>query len=102
MIVTLKYGKTPAQTLTTEREDFTVGRGHEAVDIDLSPDINVSRKHARITFEHGEYWIEDLGSKHGTWVSGERISGKARIASGITVRVGGTELHFDSAAANDK
>ena len=30
-----------------------------AVDLDLTPDMTVSRPHARIGIEDGEYWIED-------------------------------------------
>jgi len=37
-------------------------------------DNRVSRTHARIFAEHGHYTIEDLDSRHGTWVNGARIS----------------------------
>lgn len=37
-------------------------------------DNRVSRTHARIFAEHGHYVIEDLDSRHGTWVNGARIS----------------------------
>lgn len=37
-------------------------------------DNRVSRTHARIFAEHGHYVIEDLNSRHGTWVNGEQIS----------------------------
>ena len=37
-------------------------------------DNRVSREHARIYAESGYYVIEDLSSRHGTWVNGERIA----------------------------
>ncbi len=37
---------------------------------------DVSGEHARIGFEDGKIWIEDLGSTNGTFVSGERINGR--------------------------
>ncbi len=37
-------------------------------------DSRVSRSHARIVAENGEYVIEDCGSRHGTFVNGRRIS----------------------------
>src|SRR5437016_3261642 len=36
-------------------------------------DNRASRVHARIVLEHGDYWIEDLNSRHGTFVNGSRI-----------------------------
>ncbi len=37
-------------------------------------DNRASRSHARITAENGSYVIEDLNSRHGTWVNGQRIA----------------------------
>lgn len=37
-------------------------------------DNRVSRNHARIFAENGHYVVEDLDSRHGTWVNGGRIA----------------------------
>lgn len=37
-------------------------------------DGRISRRHARILFEQGHYVLEDLGSRHGLFVNGERVS----------------------------
>ncbi|HUA86004.1 MAG TPA: SpoIIE family protein phosphatase [Bryobacteraceae bacterium] len=37
-------------------------------------DNRASRSHARITAENGSYVIEDLNSRHGTWVNGQRVA----------------------------
>ena len=37
-------------------------------------DNRASRQHTRILWEDGQYVIEDLNSRHGTWVNGERIA----------------------------
>ena len=37
-------------------------------------DNRTSRSHARITADNGSYVIEDLNSRHGTWVNGEQIA----------------------------
>jgi sigma-B regulation protein RsbU (phosphoserine phosphatase) len=53
------------------RTPFTVGR---KVDKDLViADPRVSRDHAQISQQGQEFFLEDLGSKHGTFVNGERI-----------------------------
>jgi sigma-B regulation protein RsbU (phosphoserine phosphatase) len=53
---------------------FTVGR---KVDKDLViADPRVSRDHALIVSENGQFAVVDQGSKHGTFVNGERIQRK--------------------------
>jgi sigma-B regulation protein RsbU (phosphoserine phosphatase) len=37
-------------------------------------DNRASRTHARIVSENGEYFIEDLDSRHGVYVNGERVT----------------------------
>jgi len=37
-------------------------------------DNRASRNHARIVAENGQYVLEDLNSRHGTWVNGEKIA----------------------------
>jgi sigma-B regulation protein RsbU (phosphoserine phosphatase) len=59
------------RTLPLIHSPFTVGR---KVDKDLViADPRVSRDHAQIISEGGAYWVVDQGSKHGTFVNGEKI-----------------------------
>jgi len=48
---------------------------------------SVSRRHARIVIRSGEIWVEDLGSKNGTYVNGNRIR-ILRISDDVTVDFG--------------
>ena len=51
------------------------------VDLDLSLDEEVSRLHACIwADEEGGYWVEDRGSKHGTFVAGKDLRGQGAVA----------------------
>src|SRR5580765_1380042 len=59
------------KNIVLNRTPFTVGR---KVDKDLViADPRVSRDHAQIMQEGLEFFLVDLGSKHGTYVNGERI-----------------------------
>jgi sigma-B regulation protein RsbU (phosphoserine phosphatase) len=51
---------------------FRIGRSPES-DL-IIRDTRASRTHARILVEHGEYVIEDCGSRHGTFVNGKQIT----------------------------
>ncbi len=39
-------------------------------------------------------FIEDLGSRNGTWLRGERLKGASEIRAGDTVRVGSEMIEF--------
>jgi serine phosphatase RsbU (regulator of sigma subunit) len=59
------------KSLVLDHTPFTVGR---KVDKDLViADPRVSRDHAVILSENGEFFVVDQGSKHGTFVNGERV-----------------------------
>jgi len=62
------------RTLTLDHSPFTVGR---KIDKDLViADPRVSRDHALIHADSGQFYVEDQGSKHGTFVNGERVQRK--------------------------
>lgn len=62
---------------------------------DLSfPDPTVSHRHARIWFEDGRVWIEDLKSANGVQINGRRITEKAPLERGDTILLGRTALYF--------
>src|ERR1700684_844962 len=59
------------KNIVLNRTPFSVGR---KVDKDLViADPRVSRDHAQIILEEAGFFLVDLGSKHGTFVNGERI-----------------------------
>jgi phosphoserine phosphatase RsbU/P len=62
------------RVINLDHSPFTVGR---KVDKDLViADPRVSRDHALIVSENGRFAVVDQGSKHGTFVNGERVQRK--------------------------
>lgn len=79
---------------TGDGADFDIGLDPKC-SIHLT-DMLVSRRHAVIkTKENGDCWIEDLGSRNGTFVNGERLEGKERLLrDGDTIAVAFFEFRF--------
>ena len=51
----------------------------------------VSRRHAAIRGERGGYWIEDLGSRNGTYVNGDEVEGEGQqLRDQDRIELGGT------------
>ena len=69
-----------------------LGRDVDVIDIQ-SP--TVSRRHARIVVRETEVLLEDLGSKNGTAVCGNAVSGAAVcLKDGDEIRTGSVVFHF--------
>jgi DNA-binding winged helix-turn-helix (wHTH) protein len=63
-----------------------LGRGLDAT---IRFDVpGVSRRHARICVDGVNVAVEDLGSQNGTYVRGEKISGRAALGDGDELRLG--------------
>lgn len=82
----MRTGPTPGSVYSLEGDQLIIGRdAASGVAID---DAEVSRKHARLTFQGGKYVIEDLGSTNGTFVNGQRVTSSVVLKSGDVVSFG--------------
>jgi pSer/pThr/pTyr-binding forkhead associated (FHA) protein len=54
----------------------------------------VSRHHARIRLDAATAAVEDLGSKNGTYLRGERVTAPTRLADGDQIRLGSVVITF--------
>ncbi|QRO01667.1 sigma 54-interacting transcriptional regulator [Archangium violaceum] len=71
--------------------EATIGRS-PSCEIPLPEDDQVSRRHARFAVVDGKVRLSDLGSRNGTAVNGERISGEVVLHAGDRVQVGKTTV----------
>ena len=83
----------PAQGTTFEVSEAgaTLGRSRDNPIPIL--DEELSRRHARIEFKDGAYWLTDLGSTNGTFVNQTRLSAPHRLQSGDVIELGTTRLN---------
>jgi pSer/pThr/pTyr-binding forkhead associated (FHA) protein len=77
----------PKATISfTPDQPLYVGRSRQcSLRLDV---LSVSAKHARIGFESGEFWVEDLGSTNGTFVNQQQISGRVNVAPEASISLG--------------
>jgi phosphoserine phosphatase RsbU/P len=92
------------QRFEFEGKEVVIGRPNPYLPptLDLSDDILVSRTHARIWVNVSGYWIEDLVSKHGTFVNGDRVGSRRLLNPGDEVLVGATKLKILCSAPTKK
>ena len=69
-----------------------IGRGGFS-DIVMNDPL-VSEKHARVSYSGDSFWIEDLGSRNGTFVNGRRIDKRSVLRDGYLIRVGSSMIRF--------
>jgi S1-C subfamily serine protease len=78
--------------------EITIGRDPAStLQYDADRDDLVGRKQARIfpdPKDKGIFWIEDLGSRNGTFVNHQKINGAVRLAHGNVVQFGVGGPHF--------
>jgi hypothetical protein len=87
-------GRSRELPLTGELPRVTVGRATEN-DLALPWDKEVSRLHAVIEWVGGSWTIADDGlSRNGTFVNGERLTGRRRLEAGDNIRIGASLLAF--------
>ena len=96
----LESERGPQSTFEVTKSGATIGRGPEST-IQLA-DLSVSRKHAKITYKQGAYWLSDLGSMGGTWIDGAKLAAPRRVAAGQTIDIGLCRLTVVAAAEGEK
>ena len=72
-----------------------IGR-EEGLEISLQ-DPESSRRHSRVSWQAGQFVIEDLGSTNGTFVNGVQITAPQMLNPGDSIGVGQTSLVFQVA-----
>lgn len=74
-------------------EEVRVGRDPAA---DLCLDHpTISARHARLSFHHSQWWVEDLSSRNGTFVNGEPVREPMVITQGDRLGFGQVVLFIE-------
>jgi serine phosphatase RsbU (regulator of sigma subunit) len=85
-------GNSPGKQFDLEGSRSVLGRSPECeVVLDVAA---VSRRHAVVTKEEDRFFIEDMGSRNGTFVNGQRVMDRAPLRDGDQVLICDMLLEF--------
>lgn len=84
--LTVLAGSATGQIYQLEVGLTTIGRANDA-EIRLTDD-GVSRHHARVRRDGDVLWVDDLGSRNGTFVNGQKIERTASLHEGDKLQLG--------------
>jgi pSer/pThr/pTyr-binding forkhead associated (FHA) protein len=73
-----------------QQSDISIGRD-SACDIPLNDDA-ISVRHVHLSYHHGQWWVEDLGSTNGTRLNQAPLSTPTVITTGDQVECGHTAI----------
>jgi hypothetical protein len=92
----MRAGPTPGKVFPLEKSEIYIGR--DITNDIVINDVEVSRKHARLTLQSGGFVLEDLGSTNGVFVNGQRITRPVMLRGGESIMLGeNVSLTFEAA-----
>ncbi|GAA2868641.1 FHA domain-containing protein [Pseudonocardia halophobica] len=80
--------------ITLDSRPILIGRADDST-LKLDDDY-ASTRHARISQQGEEWYVEDLGSTNGTYLDRAKVTGPTRVPLGVPVRIGKTVIELRS------
>jgi serine/threonine protein kinase len=93
LVIRTSDGLSKELDLATAKLPSVVGRDSELSQV-VVVDSQISRAHAKLAQVEGGLAVEDLASRNGTWLNGQRIS-KGVLKPGDTLRLGTTQFTLE-------
>lgn len=72
--------------------------GRRGADVEITWDRRISRRHARVWAEGTRLFFEDLGSRNGSYIGNDRLTGTVELQPGMSVLLGQTALLIPNGA----
>ena len=86
----IKVDKGPESIRHFDQTEMVLGRDSNC---DLSiMDGALSAHHARITYHHGQWWLEDLNSTNGTFLNRQKLNTPTVVITGDEFKCGNTNF----------
>lgn len=88
-----------SSTIVLDQDRVTLGRS-TANQLSYPEDIGLSRQHMALTYSDGQWTVEDLGSKNGTILNGQKLEGAMPFRPGDRIAVGHLTIEFAGAGSS--
>jgi FHA domain len=101
----------PPLTLTTQVEEQAISQRYTHSEVILGrettcdfplDDQTVSSRHARLSYHHQQWWLEDLASTNGSFLNGEAVTTPVVITHGDELRLGQVWVKIEIGAAGNQ
>ena len=89
-----RQGALAGTRITLDARPILIGRADDSTLV-LDDDY-ASTRHARISQQGDEWYVEDLGSTNGTYLDRAKVTGPTRVPLGVPVRIGKTVIELRS------
>ena len=96
--ISIQTPATPLARHTLTGDAVSIGRASDCT-IPIK-DRYLSRKHAELVNVRGEWVLRDCGSANGTYLNGVRLDYERTLRSGDVIRIGDTEIKFETSEHN--
>ncbi len=90
--------KRPAAHRAFSQPEVILGRDPRC-DVPLA-DPSVSARHALLSFHHGQWWLDDLGSSNGTRLNHEKVGTATVLTTGDEIQCGHARVLIHLAGEN--
>ena len=75
-----------------------IGRSSKCA-LQLKKSAGVSRRHAKVVFEGGAFYLEDLESRNGTQLNGKHITGRLPLRDGDLITISEERIRYQGPSA---
>ncbi len=102
VILKVTKGSKIGAKIAVKKDEFLIGRNPECHL--CAGSTSISRRHCAITRDGTKVTIKDLGSRNGTLVNGEKITGEVELKSGDDITIGslGFIVTISTGLSNEK
>ncbi len=88
------HGALAGTRISLDERPILIGRADDSTLV-LDDDY-ASTRHARLSLQGNDWYVEDLGSTNGTYLDRARVTAPLRVPLGVPIRIGKTVIELRS------